>query len=196
MAEARPAYTTAKNDVKSPQRRIPAQTEAPFWKAIGVMYRTGKMPPIFRTVYANAEYGDMTRTRPDARRVNTWTCAVACAPRLAKTSTSPTGLAPAPAPVTVVLTSRFCRAISESPITHRAHPYTDLAIRAKRVGSGEPPNVCRCARPRRPPASPRATMPNEPSFVALGEDDFLREARSIVDAAQAQGTALRILGSR
>ncbi len=38
-------------------------------------------------------------------------------------------------------------------------------------------------------------MPNEPSFVALGEDDFLREARSIVDAAQAQGTALRILGS-
>src|SRR5437899_12782569 len=38
-------------------------------------------------------------------------------------------------------------------------------------------------------------MPNEPSFVALGEDDFLREARAIVDAAQAQGTALRILGS-
>src|SRR5207245_7478394 len=55
--------------------------------------------------------------------------------------------------------------------------------------------VRRCARPWRPPASPRATMPNEPSFVALGEDDFLREARSIVDAAQAQGTALRILGS-
>ena len=38
-------------------------------------------------------------------------------------------------------------------------------------------------------------MPNEPSFVALGEADFLREARAIVDAAQAQGTALRILGS-
>ncbi len=38
-------------------------------------------------------------------------------------------------------------------------------------------------------------MPNEPSFVALGEDEFLREARAIVDAAQAQGTALRILGS-
>ena len=38
-------------------------------------------------------------------------------------------------------------------------------------------------------------MPSEPSFVALGEDDFLREARAIVDAAQARGTALRILGS-
>jgi hypothetical protein len=38
-------------------------------------------------------------------------------------------------------------------------------------------------------------MPNEPTFVALGEDEFLREARAIVDAAQAQGTALRILGS-
>ena len=38
-------------------------------------------------------------------------------------------------------------------------------------------------------------MPNEPSFVALGEDEFLREARAIVDAAQAQGAALRILGS-
>src|SRR3989441_12910 len=63
-----------------------------------VMYTQGKITPIFRTLYANAEYGDMTRTRPDARRVNTWTCAVACAPRLAKTSTSPTGLAPAPAP--------------------------------------------------------------------------------------------------
>jgi len=38
-------------------------------------------------------------------------------------------------------------------------------------------------------------MPSGPSFVALGEDDFLREARAIVDAAGAQGTALRILGS-
>jgi len=57
--------------VKSPQRRIPAQTEAPFWKAIVVMYTHGKMTPIFRTLYANAEYGDMTRTRPEARRVNT-----------------------------------------------------------------------------------------------------------------------------
>ncbi len=38
-------------------------------------------------------------------------------------------------------------------------------------------------------------MPNEPTFVALGEEDFLRAARSIVDAAQAHGTALRILGS-
>ena len=38
-------------------------------------------------------------------------------------------------------------------------------------------------------------MPNEPTFVALGEDEFLREARAIVDAARARGTALRILGS-
>lgn len=38
-------------------------------------------------------------------------------------------------------------------------------------------------------------MPNEPTFVALGDDDFLREARVIVDAAQTQGTELRILGS-
>ena len=38
-------------------------------------------------------------------------------------------------------------------------------------------------------------MPNEPTFVALGDDDFLREARTIVEAAQNQGTALRILGS-
>src|SRR5438093_368562 len=72
-----------------------------------VMYTQGKMTPMFRTLYANAEYGDMTRTSPEARRVKTWTCAVACAPGLAKTSTSPTGLAPAPAPVTVVRTSRF-----------------------------------------------------------------------------------------
>src|SRR2546426_3698600 len=38
-------------------------------------------------------------------------------------------------------------------------------------------------------------MPNGPTFVALGEDEFLREARAIVDAARARGTALRILGS-
>src|SRR5438128_1085135 len=35
-----------------------------------VMYTHGKITPIFRTLYANAEYGDMTRTRPagDRRR--------------------------------------------------------------------------------------------------------------------------------
>jgi len=38
-------------------------------------------------------------------------------------------------------------------------------------------------------------MPNEPTFVALGDEEFLREARKIVDAAQEQGTVLRILGS-
>ncbi len=38
-------------------------------------------------------------------------------------------------------------------------------------------------------------MPNEPTFVTLGEDEFLREARAIVEAAQTQGTVLRMLGS-
>src|SRR2546426_1191697 len=38
-------------------------------------------------------------------------------------------------------------------------------------------------------------MPNEPSFVCSSDLDFLRAARAIVDAAQAQGTSLRILGS-
>jgi hypothetical protein len=38
-------------------------------------------------------------------------------------------------------------------------------------------------------------MPPEPSFVALSDDDFLREATAIVAAAKAEGTELRILGS-
>lgn len=38
-------------------------------------------------------------------------------------------------------------------------------------------------------------MAGPTKFVALGDDEFLREARTIVDAAQSQGTALRILGS-
>jgi hypothetical protein len=38
-------------------------------------------------------------------------------------------------------------------------------------------------------------MPGEPTFVALGEEEFLRDARQLVDAARAQGTVLRILGS-
>jgi len=38
-------------------------------------------------------------------------------------------------------------------------------------------------------------MPNEPTFVSLGDNEFLREARKIVDAAEAQGTVLRMLGS-
>ena len=38
-------------------------------------------------------------------------------------------------------------------------------------------------------------MPDEPAFVALGDDDFLREARRIVEAADAEGISLRILGS-
>jgi hypothetical protein len=41
----------------------------------------------------------------------------------------------------------------------------------------------------------RATMTPEPSFVALGDDEFLHEAAAIVEAAKSQGTALRILGS-
>ena len=38
-------------------------------------------------------------------------------------------------------------------------------------------------------------MPGDPTFVALGEEEFLRGASQIVDAANSQGTALRILGS-
>ena len=75
--------------------RIPAQTEAPGSNARGVMYTHGKMTPMFRMLYANAEYGDITRTSPEARRVKTWTCAVAVPLRLANTSTSP--ILPSPA---------------------------------------------------------------------------------------------------
>src|SRR2546429_109181 len=95
IVEATPAYTTAKKDVKIPQMRIPAQTEAPAWKAIVVMYTHGKITPMFRMLYANAEYGDITRTSPEARRVKTCTCAVAVSLRLANTSTSP--ILPSPA---------------------------------------------------------------------------------------------------
>ncbi len=38
-------------------------------------------------------------------------------------------------------------------------------------------------------------MTPEPSFVALGDDEFLQQASRIVDAAQSEGTSLRILGS-
>ncbi len=38
-------------------------------------------------------------------------------------------------------------------------------------------------------------MTSEPTFVSLGDDEFIREARKVVDAARAQGTALRMLGS-
>ena len=38
-------------------------------------------------------------------------------------------------------------------------------------------------------------MANTPTFVALGDDEFLREARKIVEAAQTQGTIVRMLGS-
>jgi hypothetical protein len=38
-------------------------------------------------------------------------------------------------------------------------------------------------------------MADPPQFVTFGDDEFLREARAIVDAAHAKGTALRILGS-
>jgi hypothetical protein len=38
-------------------------------------------------------------------------------------------------------------------------------------------------------------MPIEPSFVALRDDEFVDEARKIVEAAQKQGTVLRELGS-
>ena len=59
------------------------------------MYTQGKITPMFRMLYANAEYGDITRTSPEARRVKTWTCAVAVPLRLANTSTSP--ILPSPA---------------------------------------------------------------------------------------------------
>src|SRR5437867_3181886 len=45
----------------------------------------------------------------------------------------------------------------------------------------------------RPPS--RAIMAPEPSFVSLGDDEFLRAAKAIVDTARTQGTVLRILGS-
>ena len=38
-------------------------------------------------------------------------------------------------------------------------------------------------------------MANAPTFVALAEDEFLQEARGIVETAQARGTVLRMLGS-
>jgi hypothetical protein len=38
-------------------------------------------------------------------------------------------------------------------------------------------------------------MADPTTFVTFGDDEFLREARTIVDTAQAQGTVLRILGS-
>src|SRR6266571_8983502 len=140
---------------------------------IVVMYTQGKMIPMFRMLYANAEYGDMTRTRPEARRVNTWTCAVACSPRLAKSSTSPTGLAPRPAAgnrssVHQALPRGFrflTHASSTSlygPSDSRESRWLRRASHIRRwLGHGG----------RRP--HPRATMPNEPSVVALGEDDFL-----------------------
>src|SRR5207249_9903813 len=77
IAEANPAYTTARNPVKTPVIKIPSQMLAPGYRMIVVMYTQGKMIPMFRMLYANAEYGDITRTSPEARRVNTWTCAVA-----------------------------------------------------------------------------------------------------------------------
>jgi hypothetical protein len=38
-------------------------------------------------------------------------------------------------------------------------------------------------------------MVPEPSFVTLSDEEFLREAKAIVDTARTQGTVLRILGS-
>src|SRR5947199_9793919 len=69
--------------------------EAPGSNARGVMYTQGKITPMFRMLYANADYGDITRTSPEARRVKTWTCAVAVPLRLATTSTPP--ILPSPA---------------------------------------------------------------------------------------------------
>ena len=68
---ANPAYTTARKPVKIPVMKIPSQMLAPGKRMIVVMYTQGKMIPMFRMLYANAEYGDMTRTSPEARRVNT-----------------------------------------------------------------------------------------------------------------------------
>src|SRR5437773_7285743 len=38
-------------------------------------------------------------------------------------------------------------------------------------------------------------MADASRFVSRGDEEFLRESRTIVDAANAEGTALRILGS-
>jgi len=38
-------------------------------------------------------------------------------------------------------------------------------------------------------------MAHESAFVALGDQEFLEEARAVIQAAQAEGTSLRILGS-
>jgi len=38
-------------------------------------------------------------------------------------------------------------------------------------------------------------MADPTTFVTFGDDEFLREARTIIDAAKTQGTVLRILGS-
>src|SRR5207245_9102158 len=88
---------------------IPVQTFALGNAARVVMYTHGKMTPMLRTLYAKAEYGDITRTSPEARRVNTCTCAVAVARGLAKTSPSPTVPAPSPAGrYTVLRSPTFC----------------------------------------------------------------------------------------
>ena len=43
--------------------------------------------------------------------------------------------------------------------------------------------------------SPGPSIGHEPAFVALEDQEFLREAEAVVQAAQADGTSLRILGS-
>src|SRR5947199_261656 len=73
-----------------PTRYQAPQSEAPGSKARGVIYTHGKITPMFRMLYANAEYGDITRTSPEARLVKTWTGAVAVSPPRRNTSTSPT----------------------------------------------------------------------------------------------------------
>jgi hypothetical protein len=59
--------------------RIPRGTLPPG-KAVGDTRKTqGKIIPMVRILYTKAEYGDMTRTSPDAFRVKTSGLAVAVA---------------------------------------------------------------------------------------------------------------------
>src|SRR6267143_989811 len=103
------------------------------------------MTPMFRMLYAKAEYGDITRTRPEARRVKTCTGAVAVSLRLAKTSTSPTLSSPAtPCHVTggPLINLFVGRPAGLAPSAQGAHleleqPYRNLTIRAAQIGGSK-----------------------------------------------------------
>src|SRR6267143_2330542 len=102
------------------------------------------MTPMFRMLYAKAEYGDITRTRPEARRVKTCTGAVAVSLRLAKTSTSPTLSSPAPpchvsrGPLLNLLVGRPAGLAPRlSAHLELEQPYRNLTIRAAQIGGSK-----------------------------------------------------------